>query len=207
MWPASDRIWGYEVNAMKKTLLCRGLVGLPLGVALGQIITLIISACVGDGRYYPVAPELTEAMGGELYAVLLQTALCAVGSGFAMAPSLAMTMSLAIQSGVLLVSCSFLLPIASPRMDEAHIARAGLYRFSCVLSRRMACFVLDAKKIGSLNAHAARGRKQRTDKNGASNCVVFGCQGCALGRNRPLHQAPRRLHHHRVSSRAPAIGL
>lgn len=116
MWPVSDRIWGYEVTAMKKTLLCRGLVGLPLGVALGQIITLIISACVGDGRYYPVAPELTEAMGGELYAVLLQTALCAVmGSGFAMASVIWQmdTWSLARQSGVyFLVSCVLLLPIA-----------------------------------------------------------------------------------------------
>ena len=101
---------------MKRTLLRRGLVGLPLGIALGQIITVIISACVGDGRYDPVTPELTEAMGSELNAVLLQTALCAVmGSGFAMASVIWQmdTWSLARQSGVyFLVSCVLLLPIA-----------------------------------------------------------------------------------------------
>ena len=37
---------------MKKTVLLRALLGFPLGIALGQLITLCISACYG-GEYYP----------------------------------------------------------------------------------------------------------------------------------------------------------
>ena len=43
---------------MKKKTIRRGLFGLPIGIAIGFVITLIISACVGDGSFYPVAPEL-----------------------------------------------------------------------------------------------------------------------------------------------------
>ena len=71
---------------MKKKTIRRGLFGLPTGIAIGFVITLIISACVGDGSFYPVTPELIGAMGNELNAVILQTVLCAVvGAGFAAA--------------------------------------------------------------------------------------------------------------------------
>ena len=36
---------------MKKQIIKRGLVGFPAGIAIGFVITLIISACVGDGSY------------------------------------------------------------------------------------------------------------------------------------------------------------
>ena len=60
---------------MKKKLILRGLFGVPLGIAIGHIITVIVSLCIGDGLFYPVRPELVGAMCGELNAVLLQTAL------------------------------------------------------------------------------------------------------------------------------------
>lgn len=56
---------------MKKQILSRGLVGFPVGIAIGFVITLIISACIGDGFYYPVTPELIGSMGNELNAVIL----------------------------------------------------------------------------------------------------------------------------------------
>ena len=37
---------------MKKQIIKRGLVGFPAGIVIGFVITLIISACVGDGSYY-----------------------------------------------------------------------------------------------------------------------------------------------------------
>ncbi len=60
---------------MKKKLLLLCGVGAALGVALSTLITIFISLTVGDGRFYAVVPELIEDCGGELNAVMLQTAL------------------------------------------------------------------------------------------------------------------------------------
>lgn len=71
---------------MKRKIIMRGLFGLPAGIAIGFVITLIISACIGDGSFHPAAPGLIGAMGSELSAVVLQTVLCAVmGAGLAAA--------------------------------------------------------------------------------------------------------------------------
>ena len=91
-------------------------IGLPVGIAMGYIITLIISACIGDGSFYPVAPELVRKMSNELDAAILQTVLCAIlGVGFAAASVIweLDSWSLAKQSGVyFLVIGIILLPIA-----------------------------------------------------------------------------------------------
>lgn len=58
---------------MKRKVLFRCLLGAPIGLALSYLITVLISAAVGDGNYYPVVPQLAEAWGGELSAVLVQT--------------------------------------------------------------------------------------------------------------------------------------
>ena len=62
---------------MKKKMIQRGLLGFPLGIAIGFVITVIISMCIGDGSFYPVTPELIDTMKNELNAVILQTILCA----------------------------------------------------------------------------------------------------------------------------------
>ena len=101
---------------MKEKMLKRGLLGLPIGIAIGHIITLIISAGFGDGGYYPVTPELINTMGNELNAVILQTVLCGImGTGFAMASVIweLDSWSLAKQSGIyFLIACILMLPIA-----------------------------------------------------------------------------------------------
>ena len=101
---------------MKKKIMKRIWIGLPVGIAMGCIITLIISACIGDGTFYSVAPEFAEKMGNELNAVILQTVLCGViGIGFAAASGIweLDSWSLAKQSGVyFLVIGIILLPIA-----------------------------------------------------------------------------------------------
>ncbi len=101
---------------MKKELIQRGILGLPIGITIGFVITLIISACVGDGAYYPVTPELIAALGSELNAVILQTILCGImGSGFGMASIIweIDAWSLAKQSGIYFaVACVIMLPIA-----------------------------------------------------------------------------------------------
>lgn len=90
---------------MKKKILMRGLFGLPTGIAIGFVITLIISICIGNGSFYPVTPELIDATGNELNAVILQTVLCAImGAGFAAASIIweLDSWSLAKQSGIML---------------------------------------------------------------------------------------------------------
>ena len=101
---------------MKKKLICRGLLGFPLGIALEFVITLVISGIIRDGNFYPAAPELIQTMGNELNAVLLQTVLSGVlGAGFAMASVIweIDRWSLARQSGIYFgVVCLIMLPVA-----------------------------------------------------------------------------------------------
>ncbi len=112
----SNNYWDYEVVKMKKKIILRGLFGLPVGIAIGFVITLLISICIGDGSFYPVTPELIQTTGNELNAVVLQTILCAIlGVGFAMASVIweIDSWSLAKQSGVyFLVISVVMLPIA-----------------------------------------------------------------------------------------------
>lgn len=63
---------------MKKKVLFRSLFGLLSGVALGQLIAIVISAVKGDGSFYAVIPELVNDFGGELSAAIVQTALLGV---------------------------------------------------------------------------------------------------------------------------------
>lgn len=63
---------------MKKKLLCRGLLGFPLGICIGYVITIAISAVHGGGYYAPCAPELAVQMGSEIAAVILQALLCGI---------------------------------------------------------------------------------------------------------------------------------
>ena len=101
---------------MKKQLIKRGLLGFPLGISIGYVITVIVSAVVADGSFYPVTPELMAAVGNELNAVILQTVLCGImGSGFAMASVIweIDSWSLVKQSGIYFaIACAVMLPIA-----------------------------------------------------------------------------------------------
>ena len=64
----------------------RALLGMPLGLAISTVITIIISLNKGDGHYYAVVPALIEDCGSEICAVLIQ-ALCSLlyGAAFAAA--------------------------------------------------------------------------------------------------------------------------
>lgn len=112
----SNNYWDYEVVKMKKKIILRGLFGLPVGIAIGFVITLLSSICIGDGSFHPVTPELIQTTGNELNAVILQTILCAIiGVGFAMASVIweIDSWSLAKQSGVyFLIISVVMLPIA-----------------------------------------------------------------------------------------------
>ena len=69
---------------MKRKLLLRALLGFPLGLAIGYVITILLSLFSGGGHYLPCVPTLAAALGSELHAVLLQALLCGLlGAGFA----------------------------------------------------------------------------------------------------------------------------
>lgn len=114
--PELKNYWEYEVSEMKKKIISRGVAGFPIGIAIGFVITVIISVCVGDGLFYPVTPELIVTAGNELNAVILQTVLCGImGAGFAIASVIwdIDSWSLAKQSGIyFFVACIVMLPIA-----------------------------------------------------------------------------------------------
>lgn len=101
---------------MKKELINRILLGMPLGIALGYVITVIISVCINDGNFYPVVPEFINVTKNELNAVVLQTILCALmGSIYATASIIWQidSWSLVKQSGIYFATiCIATLPIA-----------------------------------------------------------------------------------------------
>ena len=69
---------------MKKKIVKRSLLGFPLGIAMGYLITILISLGWANGYYSPCVPELISLMGNEINAVILQTILCGIlGAGFA----------------------------------------------------------------------------------------------------------------------------
>lgn len=60
---------------MKKNVILRLILGATAGVFISLLITIIISYTMGDGKFYPVVPELVNDMGNEINAVTLQTLL------------------------------------------------------------------------------------------------------------------------------------
>ncbi len=101
---------------MRKTILMRGLLGFPLGMALGEVIAVAGSLFWGHGDYVPCVPQFVEAMGNEIYAVALQTFLCGIiGAVFAMASVIweIDKWSIAKQTGIYFVlTAAAMMPVA-----------------------------------------------------------------------------------------------
>mgnify|MGYP000505237333 FL=1 len=151
---------------MKKKMIMRGLLGLPTGIAIGFVITLIISACIGNGSFYPVTPELIDTMGNELNAVILQTVLCAVmGVGFAAASVIweLDSWSLAKQSGIYFMIISvIMLPIAYVTNWMKHTALGVLSYVAIFVAIFiivwLSQYLLWKRKIKKMNALVSKDR-------------------------------------------------
>ena len=63
---------------MKKKALLISICGLAFGIALGQLISIVISVVKGDGMFYAVVPELMSDWVTELNAVIVQAVLLGV---------------------------------------------------------------------------------------------------------------------------------
>lgn len=69
---------------MKKEIIMRSLLGFPLGITIGYLITILASLILGNGYYASSHPEFISLMGNEINAVILQAILCGIiGMGFA----------------------------------------------------------------------------------------------------------------------------
>ena len=69
---------------MKKKAFLRGILGFPLGITIGHIISVLCSLVWGNGTFEPCVPSLIATAGNEINAVILQTLLCGViGASFA----------------------------------------------------------------------------------------------------------------------------
>lgn len=101
---------------MKRKIIARGALGFPLGIALGHIITVLISLIKGSEDFLPCAPQFVELIGSEAGAVALQTLLCGIiGTGYAAASVIweMDNLSIAKQTAICLsIYAAVMLPIA-----------------------------------------------------------------------------------------------
>jgi len=101
---------------MMKEAIKRGLLGFPLGIAIGYVISIVVSLFIADGLYSPAALSLVDEMGSEIAAVIFQALLCGVlGASFAAASIIweIDQWSIAKQTGIYFaVAASSMLPIA-----------------------------------------------------------------------------------------------
>ena len=101
---------------MKKNMIKRAMQGIPIGIAIGYVISIVTSVIWGEGYYSPCVPELRDAAGGEIQAVVLQAALCGLlGAVFGAASVLwdVEEWSIAKQTGIyFVVVCAAMMPTA-----------------------------------------------------------------------------------------------
>ena len=63
---------------MKKRAFKLALLGMPIGLSMMVIITVLISLKIGDGAYHAAAPGLVEDFGSEIAAVAVQSIVCMI---------------------------------------------------------------------------------------------------------------------------------
>lgn len=101
---------------MKKKVVLRALLGFPLGIAFGYIITILTSLVWANGFYSPCVPGLIEQMGSEINAVILQAALSGLLGGVFAASSVIWEIenwSIAKQTGIYFaITALVMMPVA-----------------------------------------------------------------------------------------------
>ena len=122
---------------MKKKLIQRSLMGIPIGIAIGSVISILCSLGLENGAYLPCDPELVRAMGTELNAVAFQTVLCGL-LGMAYAASSIIweidRWSIAKQTGLyFLILAAVMMPIAYIAHWMEHSIKGFLVYFGIFL--------------------------------------------------------------------------
>ena len=117
---------------MKRNMIKRIFLGIPIGIAISFLIPLAISASIGDGNFYPCVPQLVQSLGSELNAVALQTLLNALYGGICGGASVIFDRedwSLVNQSGLFfLIIAGVFMPMAwLLRWMEHNLLGAAIY--------------------------------------------------------------------------------
>lgn len=153
---------------MKKKVILRGVSGFPMGIAIGHLITILISLAWGGGYYSPCVPELVAVMGSQINAVILQTALCGLlGAGFA-ASSIIWEMehwSIVKQTGIYFSVISVvMLPIAYFAYWMEHsvwgfVSYFGVFVFIFVVIWVIQ-YVIGKRNVKKLNANLGKAKRK-----------------------------------------------
>jgi len=148
---------------MKRKAILRGLFGFPVGIAMGNLFTIIVSLIWGNGSYLSSKPELIATMGSEINAVILQTILCGLLGALSAASTIIWGIeqwSLAKQTGVFfLIYACILMPIAYYANWMEHTL-TGFLTFSGIfvvifIFEWMTSYLVLRYKIGKINAKFA----------------------------------------------------
>lgn len=144
---------------MKKKAFLRGLLGFPLGLAIGYAITIAISLVFADGYYSPCVPELISVTGSEINAVLLQAVLSGIlGAGFG-ACSVIWEMEswgLVKQTGIyFLIVSVIMLPVAYVNYWMEHSLK-GFFSYFGIFAAIFAAvwivqYTVNKRRVGKMN--------------------------------------------------------
>lgn len=145
---------------MLKKTIARGMLGFPLGICIGYVITIGISVVLATGEYHPCVPALADQFGGELAAVIFQAALCGVlGAAFSAASVIweVEKWSVAKQTGIYaLVVSAVMFPIAyftgwMERSLTGFLVYVGIF-FAIFIVVWMSQYLVWKNKIKHMNA-------------------------------------------------------
>ncbi|MDO4565645.1 MAG: DUF3021 domain-containing protein [Clostridia bacterium] len=151
---------------MKRKFIFCLLSGAAIGLAITLLITIVISLCIGDGGYHPVVLELSDLLGSEINAVIVQT-LCALLYGAAWGGASCIWAvdgwSMLKKTLLHLVVCSvFTLPIAyfmwwMPHTLSGVLIYFGIF-FAVYFLIWVACFTSIKRRLTRINAKISEQR-------------------------------------------------
>ncbi len=158
---------------MKKKIILRSILGFPIGLAIGYLITIQISLGWANGEYLPCVPELAAVMGNEINAVILQAALSGLlGTGFA-ASSVIWDIErwgLAKQTGIYFIIISvIMMPIAYFTRWMEHSVK-GFFSYFGIFCLIFAViwiieFAIGKRHLKQMNDALARKKSQESDES------------------------------------------
>lgn len=161
---------------MKKKIIMRGMAGFPIGIAVGYVITIVISLVWANGFYAPCVPELISAMGSEIKAVILQAFLCGLlGIGAAVGSVIWEIdhWSILKQTGCyFLLLSAIMIPVAyfNYWMEHSVTGVASYFVIFVVIFILIwvVQFAIGKKNIGKLNANLYKAKRDQKERNGNS---------------------------------------
>lgn len=153
---------------MKKKIIWRSILGFPIGITIGYIITIIISFIWAGGYYVSCHPGLISVMGNEIKAVLVQAVFCGLlGTGFAAASVIwdVEHWGIVKQTGIyFLVITVIMMPIAYMTYWMEHsltgfLSYFGIFVFLFVVIW-MVQFIIGKRNVKKMNADLYRKKNE-----------------------------------------------